>query len=126
MPKVSFKQSGKSVDADDGEWLYDVCERAESGVPFGCKAGACGTCATEVLEGRENLDKQTAREVRTLTSNGLDSEVYRLPCLSDVHGDIVFGRSAKAAEGKQALAVRKARVESHRPLNATDSLKRTP
>jgi hypothetical protein len=38
MPKITFQHSGKSVDADEGEWMYEVAERAESGIPFACKA----------------------------------------------------------------------------------------
>lgn len=115
MPKVTFRASDKAVDADDGEWLYEVCDRAKSGVPFACKAGACGTCATEVLSGADHMDPQTAREVRTLTAEGLDPARFRLPCLSNVHGDITFGAPARA-EG-EALATHDVTVESWRPLN---------
>lgn len=119
MPKVTFTHSQKSVEAEEGEWLYEVCERAEGGIPFACKAGACGTCATEVLEGRENMGKQTAREVRTLVSLKVDPQRYRLPCLSDVHGDIVFGTPFHAKEKEASLNVHEVEVESYRPLNAT-------
>jgi ferredoxin-NADP reductase/ferredoxin len=119
MPKVRFSFSNKEVVADDGEWLYDVCDRAQSGIPFACKAGACGTCATEVLEGWESLDKQTAREVRTLGSIKVDPGKYRLPCLSDAHGDIVFGKPFNAPEKDTALKIHDVEVESYRPLNAT-------
>ena len=43
MPKITFQHSGKSIDADEGEWMYEVAERAEADIPFACKAGACGT-----------------------------------------------------------------------------------
>ena len=91
MPKVTFSHTKKTVEANEEDWLYDVSDNADGGIPFSCKAGACGTCATEVLEGRENLGETSAREIRTLTANKLDPNVYRLPCLCDVHGDIVFG-----------------------------------
>ena len=42
---------------------------------FACKAGACGTCATQVVQGAESLGPQRAREIRTLESNGL--VIYR-------------------------------------------------
>lgn len=119
MPKVTFKHANKSVEADEGEWLYDVADRADGGIPFSCKAGACGTCATEVLEGRENLGKQTARENRTLEADSLDSGVYRLPCLCDVNGDAVLGKPHHAADSEDELAVHDVVVESYRPLNAT-------
>lgn len=125
MARVTFKASGKVAVAEDGEWLYDVCERAGSGVPFACKAGACGTCATEVIEGWESLDPQGAREVRTLVAEGLDPRAHRLPCLSEVHGDVTFGTSAHAAAEAAAQEPRAGRpsfdavVESYRPLNLT-------
>ena len=98
MPKVTFQHTNKSVEVEQDEWLYDVSENADGGIPFSCKAGACGTCATEVLEGRENLGEQSAREIRTLTKNGHDPLKYRLLCLGDVHGDIVFGKPYNAKD----------------------------
>jgi len=117
MAIVRFESSHKIAEAEDGEWLYDVCDRARGGIPFACKAGACGTCATEVLSGLEHMDPQTAREIRTLTEAGLDPTKVRLPCLSDVHGDITFGAPLRG-EGT-ALATHDVTVESYRPLNLT-------
>lgn len=120
MPKVTFQHSGKSIEADEGEWMYDVAERAECGMPFACKAGACGTCATPVLDGIETLSGLTAREARTLTNMRLDTETYRLPCLKDVgNGDIVWGTPVNASEAGQALDQHEAVVEAYRPLNLT-------
>lgn len=123
MPKVVFEHSGISADADEGEWLYDVCERAEAGIPFACKAGACGTCATPVLGGIEHLSKVTAREARTLTNMRLSLDTYRLPCLKDVGGgDVVWGRPVNASDGVAAgtaLGCHEVVVESYRPLNLT-------
>ncbi len=117
MATVRFRSSDRSAEAADGEWLYDVCHRAQSGIPFACKAGACGTCATEVLDGLAHMDPQTAREVRTLTAAGLDPQKVRLPCLSDVHGDITFGAPLRGAGF--SLATHDVTVESYRPLNLT-------
>ena len=92
MPNIKFDHENKTVIADNGEWLYDVVQRANIGIPFSCKAGACETCATEILEGFDNLAEQSAREVRALNSANLDPKKFRLPCLCDVHGDVVFGQ----------------------------------
>ena len=119
MPRVQFKHSGKETPADLGEWMYDVAERCSSGVPFSCKAGACGTCATEILEGDENLPKRTARELRTLGEAGVDPARHRLLCLQEVGGDLVFGRPHSAVEQRTRPAVRDAVVEAYRPLNLT-------
>lgn len=119
MPKITFSSVGKTVEADDGTWMYDVCDEAGSGIPFACKAGACGTCATEVLNGGESLGTPGARELRTLETKGLDPAKFRLPCLADVHGDVVFGASAGAAESGASLPIHDVVVESYRPLNLT-------
>lgn len=117
-PKVTFGHTKRDIDIPEGEWLYDADRKADGGIPFFCKAGACGTCATEVKEGRENLGEQTAREVRTLTRCQLDPSVYRLPCLCDVQGDIVFGQPHNAADKQTSFGDHEVTVEAYRPLNA--------
>ncbi|WP_428266322.1 FAD-binding oxidoreductase [Haliangium sp.] len=120
MPKISFQHVDKSIEADEGEWMYEVVERAEGGIPFACKAGACGTCATPVVEGIDSLGKVSAREARTLTELGLDLDTYRLPCLKDVGAsDVVWGRPHSAADADTELGTHEVVVESYRPLNLT-------
>ena len=41
-------------------------------------AGAYGTCATEILEGYDNLGEQSAREVRALNSTNLDLSLIHI------------------------------------------------
>lgn len=118
MPTMTFKHSGTCVEAEEGEWLYDVCDRSDAGIPFACKAGACGTCATPVVSGIEHLADITAREARTLTNMRLDLDTHRLPCLKDVGaGDVVWGRPVNVAETATALGSHTVLVESFRPLN---------
>lgn len=118
MPLVTFRHSDKRAEADVGEWMYEVADRCKSGVPFACKAGACGTCATEVLDGGETLPRQTARERRTLTEAGLDLDRYRLPCLLEVGaGDVAFGKPHNAPEATVGPVAHETVVESYRPLN---------
>ena len=50
MPNIKFDHENIIVKADHGEWLYDVVQRANIGIPFSCKAGDCGTCATEIMK----------------------------------------------------------------------------
>jgi ferredoxin len=92
MPTVTFKQAGKTVEANNGDWLVDVVEGAGIGIPFSCRAGNCGSCATEVLEGGENLTKQTGREGFLLQALGVDTKHYRLLCMTELQGDVVLGK----------------------------------
>jgi len=120
MSRVTFRQDNLTHEAQPDDWLYDVCVDAKASIPFSCKAGACGTCATEVLEGGDSLGKVTQRELRTLTAASLDPAKYRLPCLHSVGaGDVVFGRSANATTTATALPTIEVEVESFRRLNLT-------
>jgi Na+-transporting NADH:ubiquinone oxidoreductase subunit F len=119
MHRVTFQQDKITYDAQEGQWLYEVCEAAGSSVPFACKAGACGTCATQVVQGIESLGPQRAREIRTLESNGLDPAQYRLLCLADVHGSLTLGASAKPQHATAPLGVCMVRVKEYRPLTLT-------
>ena len=119
MHRVTFQQDGLTYNAEEGQWLYDVCEAAGASVPFACKAGACGTCATQVVEGEESLGPQKAREIRTLESNGLDPTHYRLLCMADVHGALTLGASAQAKNATASLGLCKVRVVEYRPLTLT-------
>lgn len=117
MPRIVFSHSNKSVEAAEGDWMYDVADGAKSGIPFACKAGACGTCAVEVLEGADWLGTASARELRTLEARKLDPARHRLPCLADVHGDVVFGRPVNAPDSQAVGTTREVSVEAFRPLN---------
>ena len=57
MARVTFEADDKHVDANVDDWLYDVCTDAGASIPFSCKAGACGTCATEVVGGADGLGR---------------------------------------------------------------------
>jgi ferredoxin len=92
MPKITFKDTGKTVEAAEGEWLVDACERAGAGIPFSCRAGNCGSCATEVIEGGQHLTKQTPREGFVLQALGLDTSRFRLLCMTEIRGDVVLGK----------------------------------
>jgi len=100
--------------------MYDVAERAGSGIPFACKAGACGTCATRVESGIDNLAPLTLREKRTLAEHDLDPDCHRLVCLKDVGaGDVVWGKPVNSSDDEETLQTYDVVVESYRPLNLT-------
>jgi Na+-transporting NADH:ubiquinone oxidoreductase subunit F len=118
MPRITFADDDRTVDAAKDDWLYDVCFDAKASIPFSCKAGACGTCATQVLSGGDTIGPVTQRELRTLAAAGLEPAHYRLPCLHSVgDGDVVFGRPAHVPSKATRLATIEAEVESFRRLN---------
>jgi hypothetical protein len=49
------KRSGKTVQVGPTEHLLDCLEHAGIEVPFGCRAGSCGTCEVGVLAGRSSI-----------------------------------------------------------------------
>lgn len=49
-------------------------------IPFGCRAGACGACVIEVLEGLPNLGSRQAEETAFLCTLGYPDERFRLAC----------------------------------------------
>ena len=53
MAKLIIEDSGEEFDLPDNSPIAETCE--ESGVPFCCTEGICGTCVVEVTEGMENL-----------------------------------------------------------------------
>ena len=50
-----IKVNGQAVNVTDGDRVIDACE--ELGINFGCQAGNCGACLTEVACGMENLSE---------------------------------------------------------------------
>lgn len=54
------KSNGQTINVNDGEAILDACE--ELGVNFGCQAGNCGACLTEVASGMQNLSAPSEAE----------------------------------------------------------------
>ncbi len=88
MPKVEFvDNSGKTVEAEAGEPLINVCKKSDSKIVFGCEAGVCGTCIINVLSGAENLSHPEEGEKDSLIMFGA-KENQRLACQCKVNGDV--------------------------------------
>lgn len=73
MARIVNVDNGKEVELDDGERVKDSCKKI--GIPFGCEDGKCGTCAVEIVEGKENLGELNKKE----KDMGMD-ENWRLCC----------------------------------------------
>lgn len=57
-------------------------------IPFGCKAGACGTCVIKVEEGVANLGVRRDEEQRFLETLGYHGAEFRLACQCRLSGDV--------------------------------------
>ncbi|WP_372653478.1 2Fe-2S iron-sulfur cluster binding domain-containing protein [Halobacteriovorax sp.] len=109
MPTVSLVQvaeNGELLEEDvlyfevqEGENIWIGLETAGYILPKGCLAGSCGTCRINILEGSENLSKQSIIENDTVEhikgsyteSHGEEwvaSKDIRLSCRSKVLGDV--------------------------------------
>lgn len=73
---------GKEEELPDGSPIIHACERL--GVPFGCRAGQCGTCIITVEEGMENLEPKNYLE----EDMGLGDN-QRLACQARIRSGIV-------------------------------------
>jgi ferredoxin-NADP reductase len=81
---VVFIHSQKVCQASAESSLLDLAERNDVHIPFGCRQGLCGTCATRVLSGNVQMDVE----------GGLTAEQknagYVLPCVSRAEGTVVL------------------------------------
>ncbi|WP_227354726.1 2Fe-2S iron-sulfur cluster-binding protein [Haladaptatus salinisoli] len=72
----------ESVRTDGEESILEAAERAEIGLPFGCRIGACATCTGRLLDGRI----EHARPPSALKPRFLD-EGYVLLCIARARAD---------------------------------------
>ena len=80
---VVFLHSGKVCQASAGSTLLDLAEKNDVQIPYGCRQGLCGTCATRVLSGTVQMDVEAG-----LTAEQ-KSVGYVLPCVSRAEGTVV-------------------------------------
>ena len=88
MPKVTFKNTGESVECEKGALLKDVVREAGWPIMFACEDGVCGTCLINTTAGMENLNKMGEKETETLQAMGMDPSKQRLACQCTVNGDV--------------------------------------
>jgi ferredoxin-NADP reductase len=81
---VVFLRSEKVCQISPGSTLLDVAERNGVHIPFGCRQGQCGTCATRVLSGAVQMDVEAG-----LTAEQQNAG-YVLPCVSRAEGTVVL------------------------------------
>jgi ferredoxin-NADP reductase len=81
---VVFLHSEKVCQASAGSTLLDLAERNGIQIPFGCRQGQCGTCATRILSGTVRMDVEAG-----LTTEQKNAG-YVLPCVSRAEGTVVL------------------------------------
>lgn len=85
MPKliIDSGEEIKEYELQEGESIVAQCE--DSGVPFACTEGVCGTCVVEVIEGNDHLSPFTEEEEDFLGNEGCE----RLACQCRIQkGDV--------------------------------------
>lgn len=64
--------------------------RGRPSIRFGCKAGACGACVIEVLQGGANLSEKSADENSFLLRLGHVGDEFRLACQCRLNGEVTI------------------------------------
>jgi glycine betaine catabolism B len=80
---VVFIHSQKACEASVGSTLLELAEKNGVQIPYGCRHGLCGTCATRVLSGTVQMDAEAG-----LTAEQKNAG-YVLPCVSRAEGTVV-------------------------------------
>lgn len=81
--RVVFMQSEKVCAASAGSTLLETAEKNGVQIPYGCRMGICGACATLVLSGVVQMEIEDA-----LTAERKNSG-YVLPCVSRITGTVI-------------------------------------
>jgi ferredoxin-NADP reductase len=81
---VVFLHSQKVCQVSAGSALLDLAERNGVQIPYGCRQGLCGTCATRVLSGTVQMDVEAG-----LTAEQKNAG-FVLPCVSRAEGTVVL------------------------------------
>ncbi len=79
---ITFRNSGKSVDADGATTVLEAGEEAGIGMPFGCRMGICHTCTLTLVSG-------TVRDLRNGDEYDNANESVQT-CVTAAVGDCTF------------------------------------
>ncbi len=90
MAKITFMQTGESIEIANSASLLELEEHKNNILPFGCRSGVCGACAMEVVSGLENLNEKNEIETELLNDLDLDALNHRLGCQCVAYGDVTI------------------------------------
>ncbi len=82
--RAVFAQSGVEADVPEGATLLEVAEMNGVAIPFSCRQGQCGTCATRLVDGEVTMDAEDGLDA-TLRADG-----FVLTCVGRAHGDVTL------------------------------------
>ena len=89
MSRVTFAESGRTLEAPAGTRLMELVDRHQVPIRFGCRRGQCATCRVRVVSGA--LAPPGPMERATLAQHELPGDV-RLTCQAELaEGDVTIG-----------------------------------
>ena len=81
---VEFAKSGRKVAALSTEPLLNIAETNGIDIPYNCRVGQCGTCATRVLDGEVEMETEEG------LTPALRSKGYRLMCVGVARSNVIL------------------------------------
>jgi CDP-4-dehydro-6-deoxyglucose reductase len=104
--QVTVQPSGHQFSCDEGETVLNAAIRANVGLPYGCKNGACGSCRGKVVSGdvTHGAHQEKALPVK-------DEEAgFALFCCATPHTDLVIEAREVAGAGDYPIKKLPSRV----------------
>ena len=80
--EISLEKSGKAVTVDPSEFLVDTLEGQQAPIVAACRAGVCGACKVQIIDGEVESSSQM-----TLTAQEIE-QGYVLSCCSKPRSDL--------------------------------------
>jgi ferredoxin-NADP reductase len=79
---IEFTKSGKSCAFPVGQTLLETAEMNGIEIPYSCRQGQCGTCATRLLGGEVRMDREDGLDP------ALKAQGYVLTCVGRAQGNV--------------------------------------
>ena len=79
---IEFTKSGKTCTFPAGQTILETAEMNGVHIPYGCRQGQCGTCATRLLGGEVKMDREDGLDP------ALNAQGFVLTCVGRARGDV--------------------------------------